>query len=70
MRDDALFVLGLEGVELASKFAQGGFGVAEAEGSGFFEGREGGGDSGEGGFVREDVEICYCVVDELEMLLV
>jgi hypothetical protein len=65
MRDDCLFVLRLEGVELASEFAQCRLGVAKAEGARLFERAERGGDAGQGGFVGRNVEICYCMSDEL-----
>ena len=66
VRDDCLFVLRLEGVELASEFAQCRLGVAKAEGARLFERAERGGDAGQGGFVGRNVEICYCMGDELE----
>jgi hypothetical protein len=65
VRDDCLFVLRLEGVELASEFAQCRLGVAKAEGARLFERAERGGDAGQGGFVWCNVEICYCMGDEL-----
>ena len=65
VRDDCLFVLRLEGVELASEFAQCRLGVAKAEGARLFERAERGGDAGQGGFVGRNVEICYCMGDEL-----
>ena len=65
VHDDCLFVLRLEGVELASEFAQCRLGVAKAEGARFFERAERGGDAGKGGFVGRNVEICYCMGDEL-----
>lgn len=65
VHDDCLFVLRLEGVELASEFAQCRLGVAKAEGARLFERAERGGDAGQGGFVGCNVEICYCMGDEL-----
>jgi hypothetical protein len=65
MRNDGLFVLRLEGVELASEFAQCGLGVAKAEGARLFERTERGGDARQGSFVGRNVEICYRMGDEL-----
>ena len=65
VRDDCLFVLRLEGVELTSEFAQCRLGVTKAEGARLFECAERGGDAGQGGFVGRNVEICYCMSDEL-----
>src|SRR3954453_10182212 len=65
VRDDCLFVLRLEGVELASEFAQCRLGVAKAEGARLFERAERRGDAGQGGFIGRNVEVCYCMGDEL-----
>ena len=65
VRNDCLFVLRLEGVELPSEFAQRCLGVAKAQGARLFERAERGRDAGQGSFVRRNVEICYCMGDEL-----
>lgn len=59
-----------EGVETAGEFAEGDFGIADAEVAGLLEGGEGVVDAGDGLFVGLDVEVCDGVVDELLGVLV
>lgn len=65
MRGGDFGVLRGERVELAGEFLQGGLDVAHAEFAGLLEGGEGFADAGDGEFVWVDVEVVYCVVDEL-----
>lgn len=63
MRGDGLFVLGGEGGEVAGEFAEGVFGIADAEVAGLLEGGEGFVDAAQGEFIGLDVEVGDCVVD-------
>ena len=65
VRNDCLFVLRLESVELASEFAERCFGVTDAKRAGFFERAQGRGNTGKGSFVGCDVEVRDCMCDEL-----